>query len=1057
MEIDSVINAFKKKICGLELEDAQSIINKDLILNLEEDLYEEEMDLNIHGEIKADDQMGIYEASCNIDLVREEITYTDCECYDFFNNMYNREIYLCRHIKALMLKYISMNRKVIKPKVSLEEKFINSLKEEAVLKEKINIEISLAKCNTFNQSYYEAEFKIGGKKLYSLKNIQEFIDAKNKRMPLYYGKEFTYDSNKMYFSEEDEKLIDYIENAVFTDKVIDANIRGYSYNSKLTSKKILRIPTTSIRTFLEIVSHKTIRYKDRLVTIKKEDLPIAFNIKKEENFKIHIDFIDNEALNEKLDAFESFDKIYLVSKKQSKALQPIYKILKKNNTLEFPLEKGNEIFNIVLPKVNKIASEVNIDSSVGNINKQNLRVEFYFDIIKKNISVDVKLIYGNDVLSFANNESKNIIIRDIEKEESILKTLESLNIININNQFIFSGDDENLYNFLTRDYKLLEEYGEVYYSEKFKERKVYSKPNINIGLNKSGNDYLEFTFEIENVNPNEYKDILNAFKENKKFFRLNDNSFISLENEETKNTLELMDMITLDTQRDNSLKLHKNKAVLINDFIEKKKMDYVKGSELVQEISNKLKNIDNLECSIPKIFKGKLRAYQETGFRWFKTLSYLGFGGILADEMGLGKTIQTIAFLSSEMPKQSIIIAPTSLIYNWKKEFEKFAPSLNVAIVHGSKSERAKILNEIYKYDVILTTYGTLKNDEEHYEKIYFHYCIIDEAQNIKNPSSQSSKMVKKIKAKVKFALTGTPIENNLIELWSIFDFIMPGYLYTSGVFKKKFIDKENSMEKLQQHIKPFILRRLKRDVIKELPEKIEKKYYVELNKSQKKIYSSYVLDIKNKMMDENFEGDKITIFSYLTKLRQLCLDPSLVVEGYKGGSGKLEVTIELIKDGIEKGHKILLFSQFTSMLEIISRELNKNKISYFYLDGATKATKRIELVDKFNSEEETKVFLISLKAGGTGLNLTSADIVIHFDPWWNPAIEEQATDRAHRIGQKNVVEVFKIISEGTIEERILNLQDEKKELINNVMSGGYESGNILSGLSKEELVSLFE
>ena len=381
---------------------------------------------------------------------------------------------------------------------------------------------------------------------------------------------------------------------------------------------------------------------------------------------------------------------------------------------------------------------------------------------------------------------------------------------------------------------------------------------------------------------------------------------------------------------------------------------------------------------------------------------------------------------------------------------------MKVCIIHGNKNDREKCIQNIDKYDVVLTTYGTLRNDEESYEKLNFDYCILDEGQNIKNPLAQGTKSVKSINAKSKFVLTGTPIENNLIELWSIFDFIMPNYLYNAAIFKKKFISNNEATIELQKYIRPFMLRRLKKDVIRELPDKIEKNYYVELTKEQKKVYATYVADIKAKMEEENFEGNKITIFSYLTKLRQLCLDPDIIIDGYTGGSGKITEALNLIEENIENGHKILLFSQFTSVLGRLSNKLSKNKIEYLYLDGSTKASKRLELVEEFNTSDKYKIFLISLKAGGTGLNLTSADVIIHFDPWWNPAVQDQATDRAHRIGQKNVVQVIKLISEGTIEERIINLQENKKKLISDVLDSDYKNENMLSALSKEELRDLF-
>ena len=590
----------------------------------------------------------------------------------------------------------------------------------------------------------------------------------------------------------------------------------------------------------------------------------------------------------------------------------------------------------------------------------------------------------------------------------------------------------------------------------FKERKVYNSPKITAGINETDNNYLEFNFNIEDISPSEYKQILEAVRSKRKYYKLKNNSFINLEEKEINDFLELVDSID-SKNKDGNIKLSKNKAVVVSDYLKEKELSFIKGKEIVDDISEKIINLDKVNYELPKDLKAELRQYQVTGFRWFKNLSYLGFGGVLADEMGLGKTVQTIAFLLSEKNKKSLIVAPTSLIYNWKNEFNKFAPTMKICVLHGDKDERQEILNDFENYDVILTTYGTLKNDEEKYEKIKFDYCILDEGQNIKNPLAQSTKSVKNIKAENKFILTGTPIENNLIELWSIFDFIMPGYLDSVSNFKNRFVNKEDSAIELQKYIKPFMLRRLKKDVITELPEKIEKNYYVELTKEQKKVYASYVKDIKEKMENNEFSDDKITIFSYLTKLRQLCLDPSIVLDDYDGKSGKIEEVVSMIKDNISENHKILLFSQFTSVLKNISKRLTENKIQHFYLDGSTNAGKRLELVEEFNNNDETKVFLISLKAGGTGLNLTSADIVIHFDPWWNPAVEDQATDRAHRIGQENVVQVFKLISEGTVEDKILSLQEKKKQLIKDVLDSDYKQDNILGSLSKEELIELFE
>ena len=656
-----------------------------------------------------------------------------------------------------------------------------------------------------------------------------------------------------------------------------------------------------------------------------------------------------------------------------------------------------------------------------------------------------------------NVKENEYVIRDLNEENEIEKILNEFSFYRNKDVFMFNGDDEKLFDLLKNELSLLKEKATIYYSERFKERRVYGASSLNAKISEGRGNYLEFSFNIENVNENEYKKIINAFKDNRRFFKLKDESFVDLKDKEVIKLLNLIDNLSEDSSiKSNEIKIHKSKAVFINESIKDNSLSFIHGKNIVEHISNKIESLTDINYEVPKDLKAKLRDYQLTGFNWFKTLSYYEFGGILADEMGLGKTLQTITFLLSEKGKKSVIVTPTSLIYNWKSEFEKFAPNLNIKIIHGNKEERIFTKEYINEYDVLLTTYGTLRNDYNLYEDINFDYCIIDEAQNIKNSLSQSSEVVKKLNAKVKFALTGTPIENNLMELWSLFDYIMPGYLYSKKKFQDKFIKNEKGIIELKKYIKPFILRRLKNDVMSELPDKIEKRYVVEMTKEQKKVYKTYIDDIKNKMKEKDLIKDKITIFSYLTKLRQLALDPGILVDGYIGGSGKIDVTVDLINEFINNNHKILLFSQFTSVLDSIKTIFDAEGIEYFYLDGSTKASERVSLVNEFNNSNKVKVFLISLKAGGTGLNLTSADVVIHFDPWWNPAIEDQATDRAHRFGQKNVVEVIKLISKGSIEEKIIKLQESKKEIINEIMNGNYTNGGFLSSLDADEIKELF-
>ena len=587
-------------------------------------------------------------------------------------------------------------------------------------------------------------------------------------------------------------------------------------------------------------------------------------------------------------------------------------------------------------------------------------------------------------------------------------------------------------------------------NDEYIDENITITPNITLDISQSRNGYMSMKLNIEGVDSNEYRELFSSYKNNNRLYRMKNGAYLDLKDNDLEQAFKLIDILNIYNDFDN-MKIPNNKAIYLEKLIEDEDLSFVNGSKYVSNVIKKFDKVKSKNYEIPKDLNATLRDYQVSGFEFFKTLSDYQFGGILADEMGLGKTIQTIAFLLSNKDKKSIVITPTALIYNWKNELEKFAPTLKVGLLHAAKSERGKILDNIDNYDVILTTYTTYKNDIDKYKNINFDYCIIDEAQNIKNPDAIITKAIKNVNAKVRFALTGTPIENNLMELWSIFDFIMPGYLYNKSKFKSIFVNNHKNIIELKNLIKPFILRRTKKEVITELPDKIEQKIIIDLEKEHKRAYKGYVNLITRKIKENN--QDNITVFSYLTKLRQLCLSPELMVKNYQGKNSKLDVLINIINDSSDE--KILVFSQFTKVLEVIGKRLNEENISYSYLDGKTSAKDRVKLVEEFNTNNN-KAFLISLKAGGTGLNLTSANIVVHFDPWWNPAVEDQASDRAHRIGQKNVVNVIKLIAKGTAEERVINLQETKKELIEDVINGNLDNSSTLKNLSKDDIIDLF-
>ena len=436
-----------------------------------------------------------------------------------------------------------------------------------------------------------------------------------------------------------------------------------------------------------------------------------------------------------------------------------------------------------------------------------------------------------------------------------------------------------------------------------------------------------------------------------------------------------------------------------------------------------------------------------------------------------GKTIQILSVIvdyvqkNRENRKASLVVSPSSLSLNWQNEATKFADGLKTLVIRGTLAERKEKIKDIEKYDLVITSYDLLKRDIELYkEKDYqFKYVIADEAQYLKNSNTQNAKAIKQIKSETRYALTGTPIENSLAELWSIFDFIMPGYLFGYRKFKNTYEtpiikgEDEAAMSKLKMLIEPFVLRRNKKEVLKELPEKTVTVLDNEMGEEQRNIYLNYLLRAKQEISEQidlnGYESSRMQILAALTRLRQICCHPSLFIKDYNEGSSKLEQCMEIVQEAVNGGHKILLFSGYTSMFEIIEKELKQSNIKYFKLTGSTKVEERMKLVDEFNENPEIQVFLISLKAGGTGLNLTGADMVIHYDPWWNVSTENQATDRAYRIGQRNNVQVYKLRTKNSIEEKIYKLQEKKAKLADEMLD---TKTKFVSKLSKEEIMELF-
>lgn len=617
----------------------------------------------------------------------------------------------------------------------------------------------------------------------------------------------------------------------------------------------------------------------------------------------------------------------------------------------------------------------------------------------------------------------------------------------------------------------LEKYGEVKGTKKFQNSRIYRRPKFSVGLS-SDNGLLNFEVTSSDFTPEELSEILRTYKPKKKFYTLKTGKMLDLGDGDPTldELLKTMSMagVTPEEFVNGRTGLPLYRALYLEATLQRRERLNVSSDEQVRRFIEHFENFNETDLPLPTGLNATLRSYQEEGYRWMASLAGGGFGGILADEMGLGKTLQTIAFLlaakdgdiSQVKSGPALIVMPAALLYNWENEISRFAQDLRILVVNGTKAQRRSLISTVPEYDVVLTTYDLLKRDVEEYAGMHFTYEIIDEAQNIKNGSTLAAKAVKVIDAETRFALTGTPIENRLSELWSIFDYVMPGYLFGYQDFREQFerpvvIDGDvNARKTLVKMITPFVLRRQKSQVLKELPEKIERPYYAEMSKKQAGLYEAMANKLRTRLSnasDDEFRHSKIEILAELTKIRQLCCDPGLLYDDFKGESAKTETCMELVESAIDGGHRVIIFSQFTSMLEILEKRLKKKDFEYYKITGDTPKKERFDMVGDFNGSD-VPVFLVSLKAGGTGLNLTGADVVIHYDPWWNAAAQNQATDRAHRIGQKRNVLVYKLIVKDTIEEKILKVQEKKARLADDILSGeGMQSGQI----TRDDLMDL--
>ena len=1037
--------------------------------------YENKNNFELAATVKGSN--GTYNVYAKIE--EGEIKDIKCSCPDNTQNYCT-----CKHILAMFIEFIDnsiyeelyANQPVKKheTKTKMDHRGFKQMitafyntevetidEEEEVIKERKNIKIVPS---IIFDSYYKemkVEFKLGIDKFYKIKSLSDFYTSMLNKENVKYNSKLEFIHTRENFAKESLPILDFVlKHAEVIKYVNSSGNAGYRYYGKVLSDNCIILSNTGIDEFFEIVKGKKLEIVQDGEKGKISFIPGTPNIK----FKL-TEVADGEfALTQKEDIFEYHvlegkeyiyvildEYIYRCDKNYKNTVIKLLEIYKKNFIREIRFNKKElpDFFSLVLPKMREYIDTSNIDTEkLKDYIPKDLDVKMFLDFDKNNyIIAELKFIYGD--IQFNPLDLDNIpkVARNVIQESNCLNMCRKTGFLldSANKRFVLVTDDA-IYKFLSQDINNYTEKYEVLVTDNFKTKEIRQPKLGTVGV-KIENNLLNIDLTGLDFDRSELKDI--------KFL----------------NSLEYGMEVDYKDLEKGKIRVPVYRSLYLNKLLENVKNVEIQKDKEYKEIVN---NIDEREyddeITPPEGLNCTLRYYQKVGYKWLKILDDYRLGGILADDMGLGKTVQLISLLldykaNAKVKLPSIVITPSSLALNWKSEIEKFAKDIKVLVIRGTSEEREKQIKQIPEFDLVITSYDLLKRDMEIYrrEDILFKFQIADEAQYIKNSNTQNAKSLKTINAQTKYALTGTPIENSLAELWSIFDYIMPGYLFTYKKFKQLYeipIMRDNdqeAMEKLKMMIEPFVLRRVKKDVLKELPEKSITVLNNEMQGEQLEIYLSYLAQAKKEAMTEiegnGFEKSQIKILALLTRLRQICCHPSLFLENYMGESSKLTQCIEIVKDAIAGKHKILIFSGYTSMLNIIEGNLAKEGISYYKLTGQTKVDERVKLVNDFNNNPDVKVFLISLKAGGTGLNLIGADMVIHYDPWWNMSAENQATDRAYRIGQKNNVQVYKLITKNSIEEKIYELQEKKSKLIDNMLS---TQTTFINKLNKDDIMELF-
>ena len=1049
-----------------------------------------------------------HETQVSIDEDENQIVGSLCSCSDFYQSEG-----LCCHCVAILLKYISRRhiqtsfpaKKQNRIGQTLIESYIHQSSGTHYPAEASETKVLIELEPILHKQYHKlsVDFKIGTGKKYVIKDLLEFARLIHQGELFQYGKNLKFFHEPEAFTTESRNMLAFIMQRIEEYEYHFHCVQDSTYRFQtMKALRYLPLSPTAVDMFLNMMIGHTLQFDldnhIRPIYVTDGDPELTLELKAEDSDTYHLTIEDCLILSGARTFWILKDKIlYRCSEAFKKDMQPYLTELNRQKVREITLSEKQlrPFYGSVLKHL-----EAHTDFHTEGVDLTDYEPpEAHFSIDLDNpaeniISGTAYARYDEETFSLATPISCEDGFRDASMENRILTAIQTYfqpAAISGNEDspvadadFIISHDDQAAFLFLEQGLPHFYELAEVFISSNMKRIRILSAPRTAVGVSVS-NGLLEIDIHSDSLPYEELAGILNSYRRRQKYYKLKSGEFLKLENNSLSVLSELADGLRLSEQaiRGGRISVPLYRASYIDAVLTSHNSDIQSHRDrYFKSLIRDMKSVADSDYEVPDAMKPILRDYQKTGYRWLCTIAQLGFGGILADDMGLGKTLQIITLLEHARleaisktvdltdtashtacpPPVSLIVCPSSLVYNWDSEIEHFAPNLKTLLITGTAQERQELLTHYADYDVLITSYDMLKRDIASYDNLHFHYQIIDEAQYIKNHRTQAARSVCSIHSVTRFALTGTPIENRLSELWSIFEYLMPGFLYPYAYFRSELeqpiVENKDQIAatRLQQLVRPFIMRRLKTDVLKELPDKLEHAVYAQMTDEQNKLYTANTLKLQKDLeqqSDSMFKTSKIQILAELTKLRQLCCDPSLIYQNYHGGSAKLDTCIQLIENAMAGGHKILLFSQFTSMLDVIERRLKAERILYYRLDGSTKSEQRTRLVNAFN-ENKIPVFLISLKAGGTGLNLTGADIVIHYDPWWNAAAQNQATDRAHRIGQTHTVTVYKLIARHTIEEKILELQENKKTLSDQILS---EKGVTASQLTKEELLQILQ